>query len=68
MSTPTDFELFPAPSSPDSKYVPSWTGFNPESTATLTKVLEDNHKRWHIFFNDKGFHKYDLQYFILSVF
>lgn len=68
MSPPAEFKLFPVPFAPESKYIPSWIGFNPESTATLTKILEDNHKKWHIFFNDQGFHKYDLRDLISTFF
>ncbi|KAF8063382.1 hypothetical protein FPV67DRAFT_1506313 [Lyophyllum atratum] len=52
-------DLFPIPSSPPSTLVPKrWPGINPESTATLREVLKDNHQRWHIFFNDMGFHNH----------
>jgi hypothetical protein len=33
-------------------------GATAESTAALQSILEDNHKMWHIFFNDMGFHKW----------
>ncbi|KAG6908240.1 hypothetical protein DXG01_005633 [Tephrocybe rancida] len=52
-------DLFPVPSSPPSTLVPKrWPGISLESTATLREVLKDNHERWHIFFNDSGYHKY----------
>lgn len=53
-------ELFPAPSVlPLSKIGPSvWPGISPESTASLQAVLKDNHEKWHIFINERGFHKY----------
>ncbi|GLB42754.1 putative protein of unknown function (DUF4243) [Lyophyllum shimeji] len=48
-------ELFPVPSSPASPLIPRpWPGISPESTAALREVLQDNHTRWHIFFNDIG--------------
>lgn len=58
MLTKTDF-LFPNPSSPPSTLSPyHWPGVSPESTQALRDVLKDNHERWHIFFNDKGFHNH----------
>jgi len=52
-------DLFPAPSPPPSTISPTvWPGVSPTSTAALQRVLKDNHQKWHIFFNDKGFHKY----------
>ncbi|KAG6841594.1 hypothetical protein C0991_009350 [Blastosporella zonata] len=52
-------DLFPIPSSPPSNLVPKrWPGINPETTAALQEVLKDNHTRWHIFFNDSGFHNH----------
>ena len=33
-------------------------GWNHESTREVLALLKDNHRRWHIFFNQKGFHKY----------
>jgi hypothetical protein len=53
----TEF-LFPTPSLPPSTLAPyHWPGISPESTQALKDVLKDNHERWHIFFNDKGYHK-----------
>ena len=34
-----------------------WAGITPSSTKALVEILKDNHDRWTIFFNDKGFHK-----------
>ncbi|KAG6856964.1 hypothetical protein H0H87_011634 [Tephrocybe sp. NHM501043] len=52
-------DLFPIPSSPPSTLVPKrWPGITPESTDALREVLKDNHTRWHIFFNDSGFHNH----------
>ncbi|XP_006457260.1 hypothetical protein AGABI2DRAFT_212589 [Agaricus bisporus var. bisporus H97] len=54
-------ELFPDPKPfrsldlPDSTPLP---GATEESTATLRECLKDNHKRWHTFFNDRGFHNH----------
>lgn len=56
------FTLFPVPpTTPVSPLSPPiLPGHNPGSTKALLANLEDNHKRWHIFFNDQGFHKYVL--------
>ncbi|GLB42753.1 putative protein of unknown function (DUF4243) [Lyophyllum shimeji] len=52
-------DLFPIPSTPPSPRIPKpWAGISPESTAALREVLKDNHTRWHIFFNDAGFHNH----------
>lgn len=66
--TPPDFDdalidkLFPAPTFSSAFTSPSAptpnAGITPESTATLTRLLKENHKRFHIFFNDKGFHNH----------
>ncbi|ELU38606.1 hypothetical protein AG1IA_07374 [Rhizoctonia solani AG-1 IA] len=67
MTTP-DFDdslverLFPAPTFASAFTSPSAptpnAGVTPESTATLRRLLIENHKRFHIFFNDKGFHNH----------
>ena len=50
--------LFQIPQPPLAPICPQrWPGIDAESTKMLLKVLEDNHCRWHIFFNYKGFHK-----------
>ncbi|KAF8903483.1 hypothetical protein CPB84DRAFT_1678024 [Gymnopilus junonius] len=36
----------------------TWPGVTPDSTKTLQAILTDNHKRWHVFFNDRGFHNH----------
>ncbi|KAG2072551.1 hypothetical protein BDR04DRAFT_1074096 [Suillus decipiens] len=51
--------LFQTPQPPLDPICPQrWPGINPESTKMLLKVLKDNHSRWHIFFNYKGFHNH----------
>ena len=51
--------LFPTPAGPPVLAAPArWPGITPKSVEVLKKVLKDNHERWHIFFNDKGHHKY----------
>jgi hypothetical protein len=50
--------LFQTPQQPLASICPQhWPGIDAESTDMLLKVLEDNHSRWHVFFNYKGFHK-----------
>jgi hypothetical protein len=50
--------LFQTPQQPLSSICPQrWPGIDAESTKILLRLLEDNHSRWHIFFNYKGFHK-----------
>ncbi|KAH7922437.1 hypothetical protein BV22DRAFT_1017307 [Leucogyrophana mollusca] len=52
-------KLFPQPSPPPSLLSPKrWPGADKESTAALQKDLYDNHTRWHVFFNDRGFHNH----------
>ncbi|KAG6839980.1 hypothetical protein H0H93_004856 [Arthromyces matolae] len=53
-------DLFPVPSAPlPSLLIPKrWPGISLESTEALLDVLKDNHTRWHIFFNDSGFHNH----------
>ena len=51
--------LFHAPPLPPSMFSPRiFPGIDEASTQALIKTLSDNHVRWHIFFNYKGFHKY----------
>ncbi|KAG8743557.1 hypothetical protein FRC11_013852 [Ceratobasidium sp. 423] len=62
--SPPDFDdallekLFPAPNFSSAFTSPSAptpnAGITPESTATLRRLLIENHKRFHIFFNDKA--------------
>lgn len=58
--TSKPFSLFSTPSTrPASNISPRvFPGVTPASTTSLSKNLEDNHYRWHCFFNDKKFHKY----------
>lgn len=53
--------LFPAPSRAPRSFglAPSRIpGPNAKSVEALREFLKDNHRKRHIFFNDKGFHKY----------
>ena len=51
--------LFPVPSpaAPSPQAPGRLPGVTPESTAALRRTLKENHTKWHIFFNDKRFHK-----------
>lgn len=51
--------LFPTPpTAPISDIAPSrLAGWTSESTQTVLELLKDNHKKWHIFFNEQKFHK-----------
>lgn len=56
---PTLDSLFPTPAAPPDLAAPArWSGITPKTVEVLKRVLKDNHERWHIFFNDRGFHKY----------
>ncbi|KAI8976416.1 hypothetical protein BD414DRAFT_446586 [Trametes punicea] len=51
--------LYPTPSHPPSHQSPRrLPGATADSTSALLKTLRDNHVKWHIFFNDKGFHNH----------
>jgi len=53
--------LFPTPGLAPSVLSPTrLPGVSPESSIALQTVLKDNHTKWHIFFNEHRFHKYDL--------
>ena len=51
--------LFPTPPPlPPSDVAPTrLPGWSSDSTEAVLELLKDNHKKWHIFFNDKKFHK-----------
>lgn len=52
--------LFPSPSIALSTVVPGpvrHAGWTHESTDAVLACLKDNHRKWHIFFNEKHFHK-----------
>ncbi|OSD00411.1 hypothetical protein PYCCODRAFT_1414510 [Trametes coccinea BRFM310] len=52
-------KLYTTPSHAPSRQGPRrLPGATPESTAALLNTLKDNHVKWHIFFNDKGFHNH----------
>ncbi|KAJ3812831.1 hypothetical protein F5876DRAFT_36511 [Lentinula aff. lateritia] len=58
-SETASFDLFPTPSPalPHALSPTRWPGSTPESTAILRQLLQENHEKWHIFFNNIGFHK-----------
>ncbi|KAG6372610.1 hypothetical protein JVT61DRAFT_7356 [Boletus reticuloceps] len=52
-------KLFNAPPLPPSAFSPrTFPGIDQASTQALIETLSDNHVRWHIFFNYKGFHNH----------
>ena len=56
---PTLDSLFPTPSLPPSSISPArWAGVTPQTVQVLKRVLKDNHEKWHIYFNDIGYHRY----------
>lgn len=50
--------LFPTPPPAPPLAPARLAGISPESDSILLKCLKENHVKWHIFFNDRGFHKY----------
>ncbi|KAH7914911.1 hypothetical protein BJ138DRAFT_1170289 [Hygrophoropsis aurantiaca] len=57
--TPCEQKLFPQPATPSSLLAPRrWPGADEAATSALQKDLTDNHTRWHIFFDDRGFHNH----------
>ena len=62
MADHIDEKFFPVPSHAGSAernpILPrNKAGATPASTTVLRKVLTDNHNKWHIFFNNKRYHK-----------
>ena len=54
-------QSFPKPNPPSGSAfsIPvALPGSSPESTSALIETLKENHERYHIYFNDQGFHKY----------
>ena len=54
--------LFPTPDTEDVSGVvrnpTRYPGWSSESVKGLLECMRDNHHRFHIFFNERGFHKY----------
>ncbi|KAJ7578005.1 hypothetical protein C8J56DRAFT_836198, partial [Mycena floridula] len=65
---PGTIDLFPPPCViPPSRISPSvWPGVSTESTAALQGVLKENHEKWNIFFNDRGFHNH-ITHHVLAI-
>ncbi|KAJ8519189.1 hypothetical protein ONZ45_g3842 [Pleurotus djamor] len=61
-------KLFPTPSTrPPHPLSPTiLPGSTPESTVMVRKVLQDNHKNWHLFFDDAGRHNH-VSHHILAI-
>ncbi|KAJ8488960.1 hypothetical protein ONZ45_g13749 [Pleurotus djamor] len=54
-----NFELFPTPAQAPSAIAPfRWAGISPESTLAMQETLKENHEKYHVFFNDRGFHNH----------
>lgn len=50
--------LFPLPVQTGTSFSPNQSpGVTAEASIALVALLKDNHDRFHIFFNDRGFHK-----------
>ena len=60
LSTDDLKKLFPVPNGPTSSLSPLQVQgvHNEESAETTRSILQDNHERWHVMFNDLGYHKY----------
>ncbi|KAJ3494991.1 hypothetical protein NLJ89_g10701 [Agrocybe chaxingu] len=65
MSPEIDAKLFPVPShfcygSKNTTVIRPrvWAGVTPASTEILRRVLTDNHRRWHVIYDDIGFHNH----------
>ena len=52
-------KLFPIATQGGTSFSPTQNpGVSLESAKALSHLLKENHERFHIFFNDRGFHKY----------
>ncbi|KAF8623272.1 hypothetical protein AX17_007478 [Amanita inopinata Kibby_2008] len=63
MEPSTMDKLFPIPSTPWPRrpsITPAfWPGATPKTSEALTKILKENHERWHCFFNrEAGYHNH----------
>ncbi|KAG6849194.1 hypothetical protein H0H93_010521 [Arthromyces matolae] len=59
-----DLDLFPAPSVSRSKLAPRlWPGITPESTATLKRIIKENHEKSHAYIlGDYRAHNHSIQH------
>ena len=61
---PTPLTFAPSPVLPPPTRHAGWS---PESTEAVLTNLKENHTRWHIFFNEKHFHKCVYIFVMLAV-
>ncbi|OCH85389.1 hypothetical protein OBBRIDRAFT_838993 [Obba rivulosa] len=60
--------LFPPPAPPPTSLFPArLPGATPESAAVLSELLKENYEKWHIYFNDKGFHNH-ISHHLLAIY
>ncbi|KAF8641640.1 hypothetical protein AX16_009866 [Volvariella volvacea WC 439] len=60
-------KLFPVPSAPPSRLSPRpWPGVTPRSTEKALNLLQENHERWHCYFNEQGFHNH-ISHWVLAL-
>jgi hypothetical protein len=57
MAALTPAELFPLPSVPSAVAPVRLPGVSPASGAALVETLKANHASFHLYFNDRHFHK-----------
>ena len=72
MADHIDEKFFPVPSHAGSTernplHPRNKAGATPASTIVVRKVLTDNHRKWHIFFNNKRYHKCVLIFFFYNL-
>ena len=48
-------------------YVYALPGITPETIATCSRLLEDNHQRFHIFFNEQAFHNHTTHHLLAAL-
>lgn len=59
--------LFPAPFQSGSSFSPTQNpGVTAEAGDALVRLLKDNHEKYHIYFNDRGFHKYVIALHVIA--
>jgi hypothetical protein len=66
MAALTPAELFPLPSVPSAVAPARLPGVSPASGAALVEGLKANHASFHLYFNDRYFHKYVFSAFSCS--
>jgi hypothetical protein len=59
MASPTLDDIFPIPGPRVSSLAPErWSGVTAASTAALIETVKADYEKFHVFFNDKHFHKF----------